>query len=589
MDERMLRKLNAAARQALLSFFFWAGMGGFLYSETSWDGEKLALEIKMQQRVEIALSKMLPPGQYVVVVRVEALSKLLDDSGNFKDLEEEFFLPGVPVRTNLDGTAGVMKDIAESLKPDPRFFKHFIKRISATLVLDQDLPDETVEKVRELTRQILSLSAKRGDKLEIQRIVFNKPVAPTPESAISRFQGSLKSYWVIISLALILFCIAVFLLFVFGPLRGFLNRFVQVLPTLKSNDSNAANRPSRMGSLEAQVLPALMAQVQAMGLLPQGGGRGGPGGSNFQGSLLVENPNKKTSPFGFIREDHLANLATLLMRETPDKAAVVLGYLPPEWISRVLSKMDHEMQSAITDQLATTKQLLPEQVEDIEQDLKRRLDYLIGGPDRIIAIYESLDPEAQTKMLDNLKIARPELAEELRSRTFLFEDLEKLESNSLKTVLREVDLQTLVLALRGRSEDFRKKILDHLTQGKAEIIREELEFSDGPAGKPTSEAQRKVALLVRRLEREGQIVLPHHDPAVPVARYGGPLKSTLKLPEGFNPDEPQTPEVITPSESGENIEERIRNFMSRRPTDQERYSIEEQEETTEIPPKEESQ
>jgi flagellar motor switch protein FliG len=80
--------------------------------------------------------------------------------------------------------------------------------------------------------------------------------------------------------------------------------------------------------------------------------------------LQVENPNKITLPFSFIREDNLGNLSILLSRETPEKAAVVLGYLPPEWISRVLMRIDPGLQNEIASHLATTRQLLPEQAVD---------------------------------------------------------------------------------------------------------------------------------------------------------------------------------------------------------------------------------
>ncbi|OVE77106.1 hypothetical protein BVX98_03525, partial [bacterium F11] len=150
----------------------------------------------------------------------------------------------------------------------------------------------------------------------------------------------------------------------------------------------------------------------------------------------------------------------------------------------------------------------------------------------------------------------------------------------------EVDLQTLVLSLRGQSESFRKKIMDHLSTGKAELVLEELEFSGGPVGKASSDAQRKITTLVRRLEKEGQIEIPRSEATVPLSRYGSSLKSSLKLPEGFNPDEPQTPEVILPNEEGQDIEARIRAFMSRRPGEIERFPVEDQ--TQDEPPRRES-
>lgn len=518
----MLKRVNALIGAAMLVFSA-AGL-----SLASMDAERLNLEIRMQQRVEDALGKILPAGQFVVVIRIDPMpAPVQSDKG---EAGEAYFLPGVPARRSVDGSGEKMQDLVDSLKSDGAMFQKFIRRITVTLVLDKDLSDDTVSKVRDLTRQMLSLDVTRGDSLDIQRTAFNKPADQSmAPSGIQRVQRELKSYWVLISLALIVFCIAVFILFMFGPLRDFLNKFVAVLPTLKAEENSG--RMSRGQSFDPAAFPFMQPQYA----LPNGSA-GNNNNSQFSGSLQVENPNKTTLPFGFIREDHLANLAILLSRETPEKAAVVLGYLPPEWISRILARLDQNMQSEVAANLATTRQLLPEQVEDIEQDLRRRLDYLVGGPERIVAVYESLEPEAQRRMLDSLRESRPELAEELRSHTMMFEDLEKLEPSALKSLLREIDLQTLVAALRGAGDSLKLRVLEHMTQGKAQIVREELDLTEGSGGRVTVEAQRKIVLLAKRLEREGQIIIPQVESSVPAARYGGSLRSTLKLPPGLEGD-----------------------------------------------------
>jgi len=533
-------------------------------AEASLDRERLDLEMRMQTRVEEALSKILSPGQFVVVVRVEPMQKIAaaEDSNSSQDA---FYLPGVPAITKFDGSAEAINKLSKKIQSDGGF-QRFIRQIAVTLVLDKDLSDEVVSKVRDLTRQMLGLDPTRGDVLDIQRTVFHKPTAVLLENTgFSRLQDKLKTYSLLIMLSLVIFCILIFMLFVFGPLRGFLNRLVQILPTLKANDP----RP-RFGD-ESQILPALMA-AQSLGN-PGAPPSLGMSPASFSGSLQVENPNKRSLPFGFIREDHISNLAILLSRESPEKAAVVLGYLPTEWLTRILAKVDPAMQVEITNSLATTRQLLPEQVEDIEQDLRRRLDYMIGGPDRIAALYEGLDPEAQRRMLESLKSTRPDIADQLRQHTFLFEDLEKLEASALKAVLREVDLQTLVTSLRGMPAEFVTRLLEFLPEGKAEIVREELELTEGkPGGKSTQEAQKKIVLLARRLDKEGQIQIPQVDP-VPETRYGN-LRSTLKLPPGLRLKESdavpaEEGEVIEPK--GESIQDRIRQFMNRRTGEKGRF------------------
>jgi FliG middle domain len=368
-------------------FILLLGLTLPLAAEQTWDSERLNLEVRMQQRVEEALSRVLLQGRFVVVVRVEPLNPVAAAPANTNSSSGGEYLPGVPSRPTMDGTGEKVQALVDSLKTD-KSFQRFIRRISATLVLDQELPDDTVSKVRELTRQILGLDPSRGDTLDIQRTVFQRPeTIKENNSTMSRFQRVLKDYWILVGLGVVILFIIVFLLFVFGPLQIFLNRFVQTMAMMKPVDSGDG-KASRFGSgVDPQILPALMAQ--SMGYLPPPmAGNMSP--ASFSGSLQVENPMKRTMPFGFIREDHLGNLAILLARETPERAAIVLGYLPPDWISRVLAKMSGGLQSEITDHLATTRQLLPEQVEDIEQELKRRLDYMVGGPDRIIAIMSPL-------------------------------------------------------------------------------------------------------------------------------------------------------------------------------------------------------
>jgi hypothetical protein len=528
---------------------------GFAGAESSWDSERLNLETSIQKRVEEALSKIIPPGQFVLVVRVEPWAQQIDSNGKPIDSGDGYFLPGVPERARFDNSVNV-KDLASALKPESAIFKRFIRQIAVTLVVDQDIPEETVDKVRELTRQMVGLDPQRGDTINVQRTVFQK--APTPiidNSGIAQFQNSLKNYWIVILLTLIVFCVAIFFLFMFGPLRGFLNRFVQVLPTLKPQDE-----PQRLGGMDMPYMPFF----PGYGQLPPAPAAGG---SNFSGMLQVENPNKVSLPFSFIREDNLGNLAILLSRESPEKAAVVLGYLPSEWISRVLMRVEPALQTEIASHLATTRQLLPEQVEDIEQDLRRRLDYMVGGPDRLISIYESLDLEAQKRMLDSLRDSRPEVADEIRKRSLLFEDLDKFDSSSLKAILREVDLQTLVVSLQGTTDSFAKKILENVSAGKAEIIREELEVKKTIPGTVVLDAQRKVAHVARRLRKEGHISMPQGDATnvAPTARYGGSLRDNLKLPSALKGSE-QVVEGITTkktSDAPKNIEERIKKFMKR--------------------------
>jgi hypothetical protein len=155
----------------------------------------------------------------------------------------------------------------------------------------------------------------------------------------------------------------------------------------------------------------------------------------------------------------------------------------------------------------------------------------------------------------------------------MFDDLIKLDAVELKTILREVDLQTLVMSLQGVPKEFMEHILTHVSQGKAEIIREELELNKIVPGRATRDAQRKIALIARRLEKEGQIRIPEVHDDITSARYGS-LRDVLKLPSGMKLEEAAAPADNAPpgeNKTDENIEERIRRFMARGAYDKERF------------------
>src|SRR5204862_3494834 len=100
--------------------------------ETSMDGERLDLEMRMQTRVEEALAKILPAGQFVVVVRVEPVTKILSQKEEAPAEQDGFFLPGVPSIKKMDGSADAIRKLTDQLRPEKEVYHKFIKRITVT-------------------------------------------------------------------------------------------------------------------------------------------------------------------------------------------------------------------------------------------------------------------------------------------------------------------------------------------------------------------------------------------------------------------------------------------------------------------------
>jgi flagellar motor switch protein FliG len=119
----------------------------------------------------------------------------------------------------------------------------------------------------------------------------------------------------------------------------------------------------------------------------------------------------------------------------------------------------------------------------------------------------SIDRTSERKIMEKLSYDSPELAEEIRRRMFVFEDIVKLDDRSVQIVLREVETRDLALALKGASEEVKQKIFKNISKRAAQLLQDELEYMGPVRLKDVEEAQQKIINVIRRLEEAGEIVI----------------------------------------------------------------------------------
>jgi flagellar motor switch protein FliG len=153
-------------------------------------------------------------------------------------------------------------------------------------------------------------------------------------------------------------------------------------------------------------------------------------------------------------------------------------------------------------------------IRDIEKNLERKLSGFVmqtfsqvGGVDTAAEIMNSIDRTSERKIMEKLSYDSPELAEEIRRRMFVFEDIVKLDDRSVQIVLREVETRDLALALKGASEDVKQKIFKNISKRAAQLLQDELEYMGPVRLKDVEEAQQKIINVIRRLEEAGEIVI----------------------------------------------------------------------------------
>ncbi|MER3406049.1 MAG: flagellar motor switch protein FliG [Chloroflexota bacterium] len=223
---------------------------------------------------------------------------------------------------------------------------------------------------------------------------------------------------------------------------------------------------------------------------------------------------RRPHAFDFVRDTDPGQLISFLQSEHPQTIALILSHLEPQQAAVIISGLPENLQSQVAMRIANMDRTPPEVVEHVERVLKRRLasvlnrDFTsVGGIDFLVKIINKVDRGTEKSILENLEQMNPDLAAQVRKLMFVFEDLVTLDDRSLQRVLREVDPKDLALALKGASDELRKKVFRNLSTRAAAMLQEEIEMSGPVRLRQVEEAQMRIVEVVRRLDEAEEIVI----------------------------------------------------------------------------------
>ncbi len=229
--------------------------------------------------------------------------------------------------------------------------------------------------------------------------------------------------------------------------------------------------------------------------------------------------NKLTSslqvrPFDFIRRTDPAHLLNFIQGEHPQTIALILAYLDATKSSSILGSLPHEIQSEVAKRIATMDRTSPDVLREVERVLEKKLSTLAsedftaaGGIDTIVEILNLVDRSTERTILETLEEEDPDLAEEIKRRMFVFEDIVLLSDKDIQKVLREVDTTELAKALKGVNSEVQDKIFRNMSKRAASVLREDMDFMGPVRIKDVEEAQQRIVSIIRRLEDSGDIVV----------------------------------------------------------------------------------
>jgi len=285
---------------------------------------------------------------------------------------------------------------------------------------------------------------------------------------------------------------------------------------------------AKLEPVGAETTESIFVELAALAAL----GAGASGGIAFAREVIVKalgperaveilgrlSSRTESRPFEFLGRVPPERAATLLRSESPQTVALVLANLPTGLGAGVLARLPEALQPDIALRIARMGETSAQVIRQVEEVIRQKLSVAgeqefsaSGGTKALAEILNHADRSVERNVLENLATTDKDLAEEVRSMLFVFEDIVKLEERAIQQVLREADQKDLVLALRGAPENVKEVVLTNMSERGAEMLKEEMEIQPPQRKRDIDAAQSRIVAVVRKLEEAGAIVIAGGD------------------------------------------------------------------------------
>jgi len=220
-------------------------------------------------------------------------------------------------------------------------------------------------------------------------------------------------------------------------------------------------------------------------------------------------------PFEFLQFADPRQVVSLLANEHPQTIALVLAHLRPDHASAIITGLPPAIASDVAHRIALMERASPDVVAVVAENLQRKASAVlstqematVGGVQPLVEIINRTDPTTEKLILEGLESRDSALADEVRSRMFVFADIVLLEERAIQLVLRQVETSVLATALKGVEGEVRDKILRNLSERARDNLLEEMELLGPVRLSMVEDARASVVQVIRRLEESGQIVI----------------------------------------------------------------------------------
>jgi flagellar motor switch protein FliG len=222
----------------------------------------------------------------------------------------------------------------------------------------------------------------------------------------------------------------------------------------------------------------------------------------------------KWNLFQKIRRLDSRTVANFIRNEHPQTIAIILAHLDTSQTADIMEELPAPLQADVIHRIAELENIPPGIVEEIDQALQEEISMIKsfegqqkGGIRLVAEILNQMDSSMEGTILKNIEEQKQGLAEEIRKLMFVFEDLSQVDDHSIMAILKEVNNENLMMAMKTASEELKEKLFKNMSERAAQMMKEDLEVM-GPARlKDVEAAQQAILKVAKKLEGEGKIVL----------------------------------------------------------------------------------
>lgn len=222
----------------------------------------------------------------------------------------------------------------------------------------------------------------------------------------------------------------------------------------------------------------------------------------------------KNREFSFMSKADVKSLYSALQRERAQTIALVLSYIEADKAAGVIAQLDEKKQIQVVESMATIESVSPTTVKIVEAEMSKRFSNIVtnsnvkvGGIDYVASVMNNLDRASEKNIFDGLSGYNQDLADEIRKRMFVFEDIVTMDDRSVQRFVRDCDTRDLVLALKTANEEVANKLFTNMSGRMAETIRDDLEITTNVRIKDVEEAQQRIVDIIRGLEERNEIII----------------------------------------------------------------------------------